>query len=134
MRTMRVLLLITAFAALSLWNVGAKAQDKDRDDQHAAGKATTVTGCLEKGTEPNEFHLTADNGKRYDLRSDEVSLAEHVGHKVTVTGNRMKESKEGKEAEEKGERGEARHNEADERNEAGNLQITKLQMVSDTCK
>src|SRR5215472_8662107 len=47
----------------------------------------TVTGCLQKGDEADEFALTGDDGKLYDLRSSSVKLGEHVGHKVTVSGN-----------------------------------------------
>jgi hypothetical protein len=118
-------LLIAVLAALSLWYLGASAQD--RDDQSQKGKATTITGCLAKGDEPGEFHLTTDDGKRYELRSDQVSLAGHVGHKITVTGTSVKESEEN-EREENERRGAA------ENKEAGNLQVTKVQMVSDSCK
>ncbi len=124
MKLTRLLLLIAVLAALSLWYLGASAQDKD--DQNNKGKTATVTGCLAKGDEANEFYLTTDDGKRYELRSDKVSLADHVGHKITVTGTAVKESEE---------------NEADENpskeaaeKDAGNLQVTKVQMVSDSCK
>jgi serine/threonine-protein kinase RIO1 len=118
-----LLLLIVVLAALSLWYLGASAQDKD--DQTNKGKTATVTGCLAKGDEANEFYLTTDDGKRYDLRSDKVSLADHVGHKITVTGTAVKESEES----------EARENPSKEaEKEAGNLQVTKVQMVSESCK
>ncbi len=117
-------LLITAcmLIAVSSWTIAA--QDKDKDEQQA-GKNVTVTGCLAKGESPNEFHLTAENGKTYDVRSDSTNLSEHVGHKVKVTGVNMKESA-AEEKHEKGERSEAP--------EAGNLRVSKVEHLSDTCK
>lgn len=123
MKTTRPMFLILAFVALSFWIVAAQAQDRD---QQSTGKNTSVTGCLAKGDSPNEFYLTADDGKKYELRSDKVSLADHVGHKVTVTGTAAAESKaEDRDEDEKKEAAE---------NKAGNLQVTNLQMVSNSCK
>ncbi len=129
-KVLYMLLTLALVVGLSSWYLVAQAQDKN--EQNAAGKNITVTGCLAKGESPKEFHLTSDDGKRYELRSDSVSLSDHVGHKVTVKGTTGKES----EAEE---RGENEKNEARQKNEAGennaaNLQVTDLQMVSNTCK
>jgi hypothetical protein len=122
----RTMLLLAVFVVtFALWMFAASAQDKD--DQARNGKTATVTGCLAKGDEPNEFYLTADNGKRYEVRSDKVSLADHVGHKITLTGTAAKESGEEEEREE------SRHNEAAEHN-AVNLQVSNVQMVSSSCK
>lgn len=123
MKLKQLLLVIGIFAALAVWQFAARAQDTD--DQ--AAKAKTVTGCLAKGDEPNEFYLTAEDGKRYEVRSDKVTLADHVGHKVTVKGTAEKESDEAEEREQ------GRHKEAAEAN-AGNLQVSDLQMVSTSCK
>jgi len=61
------------------------------------------------------------------LRSSAVDLSKHLGHKVTVTGTLKAESYE----KEKGEREE---NEKKEAVEAGDIRVTNLKMVSDTCK
>ena len=59
------------------------------------------------------------------LTSSAVDLAKHVGHKVTVTGTFKPESYE----KEKGEK------EVDEKApEAGDIRVTNLKMVSDSCK
>lgn len=121
MKVKRMLLLFAVIATLVVGYLVAQARDKDD-----AGKTVTATGCLSKGDEAGEFYLSADSGRRYELRSDKVSLSDHVGHKVTVTGTPQKES----EAEE---REEGKHNEAAE-NEAPNLQVTDLHMVSTSCK
>jgi hypothetical protein len=92
----------------------------------AAGK-TTVTGCLQKGDEPDEFSITGEDGKTYGLRSSAVDLSKHLGHKVAVTGNLKAESYE----KEKGEREEHEKKEAAE---AGDIRVTNLKMVSDSCK
>lgn len=91
-----------------------------------ASEKKTVTGCLQKGDEANEFSLTAEDGKRYDLRSSAVDLSKHLGHKVTVTGTFKAESYEKEEKEE---------NEKKEREpEVGDIRVTSLKMVSDSCK
>jgi hypothetical protein len=94
----------------------------------AAGKKDlTVTGCLQKGDEANEFSITGEDGKSYDLTSSSVELSKHVGHKVTVTGTFKAESY----AKEKSEK---EANEKKEAPEAGDIRVTSLKMVSDSCK
>jgi hypothetical protein len=90
----------------------------------SASEKTTVTGCLQKGDEPDEFSITGEDGKTYGLRSSAVDMSKHLGHKVAVTGNLKAESYE----KEKGE------NEEHEKKEAGDIRVTNLKMVSDTCK
>jgi hypothetical protein len=46
----------------------------------------TLTGCLQQGDDANEFVLTAKDGSRWELRSESVKMAPHVGHTVTITG------------------------------------------------
>jgi hypothetical protein len=46
----------------------------------------TVTGCLHKGDQANHFQLRGKDGSSWDLTSANVSLADHVGHTVSVTG------------------------------------------------
>ena len=91
----------------------------------AAGKTMTVTGCLQKGDEANEFAIT-DNGKTYGLRSTKVDLAKHVGHQVSVTGTFKAEGKE------EGEENEA--NEKKEMKEAGDIRVRSLKMIKEGCQ
>ena len=95
----------------------------------SAGQKTTVTGCLQKSDEPDEFSITGEDGKTYGLRSSTVDLSKHLGHKVTVTGSLKAESYE----KEKGEREREEH-EKKEAAEAGDIRVTNLKMVSDSCK
>ena len=93
----------------------------------SAGDKTTVTGCLQKGDEADEFSITGEDGKTYGLRSSAVDLSKHLGHKVTVTGTLKVESYEK-------EKGETEEHEKNEAAEAGDIRVTNLKMVSDSCK
>jgi len=61
------------------------------------------------------------------FRSSAVDLSKHLGHKVTVTGNLEAESYEK-------EKGENAEHEKKEATEAGDIRVTNLKMVSDSCK
>jgi hypothetical protein len=78
----------------------------------------TVTGCLQKGDQAEEFAITGENGKKYELVSRTVKLSGHVGHKVSVTGTVLGEEDEENEGQEEG----------------GWIQVTRLKMISETCK
>jgi len=95
--------------------------------QKTAGSKTTVTGCLQKGDEAGEYSITGEDGKTYGLRSTTVKLSQHLGHKVSVTGTLRPESAEK-------EKGEAEEHEKNEAAEAGDIRVTQLKMVSDTCQ
>ena len=95
-------------------------------------KVRDVTGCLAKGDSDKEFVLTATDGSTWEVQSDKVPLAEHVGHTVTATGvvshakmHNMKE--DAKDAAK--DSGMTKSNE-----EHGHLKITGVKMVSDSCK
>jgi hypothetical protein len=83
-------------------------------------KTVTITGCLQNGDEANEYAITGEDGKKYELTSKQVALKDHVGHKVTVTGTVRHE----------------RDKDEDESKEgwAGQVRVTNSKMVSDTCK
>jgi len=89
-------------------------------------QAVTATGCLQKGQEPGGYYLKDENGKDWELSGS--GLANHVGHKVTVTGHEMQrpQSHETKVA-------------SDEKAEAGSdqytdLHVTHVKMVSENCQ
>ncbi len=90
----------------------------------------TLTGCLQKGTEAAVFSITAEDGKAWDLSSTTVNLDRHVGHQVTVTGSVHHESKAQEKAEEKKE---GQVEKAAGKEEYGDLRVTDLKMVSETC-
>ena len=92
---------------------------------------TTVTGCLQKGDSADEFAIAGEDGKTWELRSRTVKLGEHVGHTVTITGVRHQETRAEEAKEQKTETKESKEAEA---KEAGDLRVTSLKMVSDSCK
>jgi hypothetical protein len=83
-----------------------------------------------QGHEPGEYSLKGEDGKTWGLRSKNVKLDEHIGHQVTVTGSAHRESKAQEKAEEKKE---GQMENAAGKKEYGDLRVTNLKMVSDTC-
>jgi len=121
-----LLCLILAVAG-SVWTSAQDAPDASKGKAHTR----TITGCLSQGDDKDEFLLTGKNGSTWEVRSDAVSLAEHVGHTVTATGtvraaamHNMKEDAK-----------DAAHDAGmkDKNTEHGHLQITDVKMVSDSC-
>ena len=92
---------------------------------------TTVTVCLQKGDEADEFAITGEDGKTWELRSKTVKLGDHVGHTVTISGVPHHETKAEEAKETKAEGKETKGAEA---MEAGDLRVTSLKMVSESCK
>lgn len=52
-----------------------------------ARAADSATGCLQKGNKPDTYKLVGKDGKSWDVWSKKVSLAGHVGHTMTLTGD-----------------------------------------------
>jgi hypothetical protein len=96
------------------------------------GAARTITGCLSKGDSANEFLLTATDGSTWEVRSNRVALADHVGHTVEATGvvahNKMHNMKE--DAKDMATDSGMKKNDS----EHGHMTITNVKMVSDSCK
>ncbi len=96
------------------------------------GSVRNVTGCLTQGDSAKEFLLDGKDGSTWEVRSDEVALADHIGHTVTATGvvsnaklHNMKEDTQET----------VKDSGITEKNkEHGHLTITKVKMVSDSCK
>ena len=124
--------IVTGVIALSIF-AGAAGLANAQDTTKAAHKKTrTLTGCLQKGEDANEYNLTAKGGATWEIKSDSVKLDEHVGHTVTVTGvvSHAKEHamKEDMKAEMK------EHGMDKDAKEHGHVTVTDLTMVSDTCQ
>lgn len=104
-------------------------QTGNANDTHS--NVRTLTGCLQKGEDANEYNLMGQDGSTWEVKSDSVDLASHVGHTVTITGavahptmHGMKEDTK-KEAQEHGmDRSDTEH---------GHLTVTNLSMVSESC-
>ncbi len=105
--------LLGVFLVFTLFSFsGLARQEKAKESK---GKTITVTGCLQKGDEENEFAIS-EGGKKYELTSSRVALKDHIGHTVTVTGGVR--SEKGEEAE----------------GWAGQITVTSLKMISTSCK
>ncbi|HEX4921934.1 MAG TPA: hypothetical protein VFV92_14490 [Candidatus Bathyarchaeia archaeon] len=107
----------------------AMAQDTTKTTHK---KTRTLTGCLQKGEDANEFNLTVKDGGNWEIKSDSLKLGEHVGHTVKITGvvsnataHGMKEDAK----EEMKEHGMDKHTA-----EHGHMTVTDLTMVSETCQ
>ncbi len=124
---MKIKLLVSMIAVSTLLLVPALAFANDKDDE-----VRTLTGCLTKAEGAHEYKLTTENGATWELHSKSVKLSPHRGHTVTVTGKvrnaDMHEAKEKVKDEMK------EHGMDKDATEHGHLTVTKLNMVSDSCK
>jgi len=101
------------------------AQETAKQDKSA--EVRNITGCLSKGDSANEFKVTASDGSTWEVKSKTVKLSPHVGHTVTVTGEVWHPDMHG--AKEK-----AKETMDADAKEHGHLNVTKVEMVSDSCK
>ncbi len=90
-------------------------------------KHMSATGCLKQGHSTNGYYLKGEDGKTYELWGYK-GLAQHVNHKVTVTGmeQKMPESQE-------------KTKENYEKEEAGgqpqmDMKVMHLKMISEHCQ
>ena len=124
--------IVTGIIALFMF-AGAAGLATAQDAPKTTHKKTrTLTGCLQKGEDANEFNLTVKDGGTWEIKSDSLKLGEHVGHTVKITGvvanataHGMKEDVK----EEMKEHGMDKHTA-----ERGHMTVTDLSMVSDTCQ
>ena len=116
------LILLLGFSSTLL-----NAAPKDPDDKSSGTQ--TVTGCLQKGEEAGGHYVISTENKHWELYPQSgVSLDEHVGHTVTVTGteaHRSSKQEEKSQPHEKTEAGDKQH---------ADLNVTKVEHVSETCK
>lgn len=113
------------FAALSATLLYAAPQMAN--DAGSASK--TVTGCLQKGVEADGFYIISNEKKHWELYPQSgVSLAEHVGHTVSVTGTVAHRSADEEKVSQPNEKQEAG------KNKHADLNVTSVKHVSDTCK
>lgn len=91
----------------------------------------TLTGCLRSGENAHEYELMGQDGSTWELRSDAVDLASHVGHTVTITGAVAHPTMHGMKEDTKKEAQE--HGMDKSATEHGHLTVTNLSMVSSSC-
>ena len=120
---------VLLFVACSFHGAALAAQslpdqtDSPEQARKLATQTKIISGCLQKGYEPDEFSITGEDGKVWGLRSSAVKLDGYLGHKVTVSGLITHESKAGK----------TKSKTAPRSEESGDLRVTSLKMVSKTC-
>jgi hypothetical protein len=94
-------------------------------------KTRTLTGCLQKGDDANEYKLTTAKGGTWEIKSDSLKLGDHVGHTVTITGVVSNATLHGAKEDAKAEAKE--HGMDKDSTEHGHMTVTHLKMVSDSC-
>jgi hypothetical protein len=113
--------------------VGAAGQATAQDTTKTTHKKTrTLTGCLQKGEDANEYNFTAKGGGTWEIKSDSVKLDDHVGHTVTITGVVSNAKEHAMKEDTKDEMKE--HGMDKKATEHGHMTVTDLTMVSDACQ
>ena len=106
--------ILTGLCGLALTFGPTPSADAKEKAAKITGQTMSATGCLTKEPkEKNEYMITGDDGKTWGLKSNTLKLADHLNHKVTVTGKVTK-----------GEHG----------NEAGDMNVSDVKMISENCK
>jgi hypothetical protein len=84
-----------------------------------------VTGCVAR--DGDEYKVTAKDGSSWEIKSDAIAIAKHVGHTVTVTGAVDNPGLHGVKEDTK-------TTFDKDAKEHGHMTVTKLKMDSDSCK
>jgi hypothetical protein len=124
--------IVMAVFALFMFAVatGLAAAQDTKETTHK--KTRTLTGCLQKGDDAKEFNLTTAKGGTWEIKSDSVDLAPHVGHTLTVTGVVSNAEMHGMKEDAKEE---AKEHGVDKKSqEHGHMTVTDVKMVSEKCK
>ncbi len=104
-------------------------QSDNTSDTHS--NVRTLTGCLRKGDSANEYELVGQDGSTWEVRSDAVDLASHIGQTVTLTGAVAHPAMHGMKEDAKQEAQE--HGMDKSATEHGHLTATNVSMVSNSC-
>ena len=123
--------LMLSFVLVVLGSAWMFAQEKSDNKSNTR----TITGCVSKehdSSSSNEYLLTANDGSTWEVRSDSVSLAEHLGHTVSATGVVRASTAHNLKEDAKGAAADAHMKKNN--NEHGHMTITDVQMVSKTCE
>src|SRR5882762_2208125 len=122
-------LMLVVFGSMSTFAQDARRDTKSKSDTR------TISGCLSKGDNSpssNEYLLTANDGSTWEVRSDTVSLADHVGHKVSATGV-VKNATAHNLKEDAKDAAKDAHMKKDN-SEHGHMTITDVEMISKSCQ
>jgi hypothetical protein len=123
----KVAIWIAALAVLSSVAGTARSQETKKTTHR---KVRTLSGCLHK--EGDDYNLTTATGGTWELKSDAVKLAPHVGHTMTITGVVSNATLHGVKEDAKSEAKE--HGVDKDSTEHGHMTVTNAKMVSDSCQ
>jgi hypothetical protein len=128
---MKVKIAMAAFIILLFMGTArlATAQDATKTTHK---KTRTLTGCLQKAEDAKEYNLTTKDGGTWEVKSDSVKLAPHVGHTMTITGVVSNATLHGVKEDAKSEAKE--HGVDKDSTEHGHMTVTNAKMVSDSCQ
>ena len=104
-------------------------------DTTSSGKSKsdvrTITGCLSQGSSANSFVLNGNDGSTWDVKSDKVALADHVGHTITAHGTVSNVTMHNMKEEAKDAAASAGMKKSND--EHGDLDVASVKMVSKSC-
>ena len=128
---MKVKIAMAAFIFLMFAGTArlAPAQDATKTTHK---KTRTLTGCLQKAEDAKEYNLTTKDGGTWEVKSDSVKLAPHVGHTMTITGVVSNATLHGAKEDAKSEAKE--HGLDKDSTEHGHMTVTNVKMVSSSCQ
>jgi len=118
-------LMLFVFGSMSMF-----AQNSS--DEQSKSNTRTITGCLTQGDGAHEYLLTAEDGSTWEVRSDAVALADHVGQTVSATGVVKNSTAHNLKEDAK----DAAHDAHMKKNTAehGHMTVTDVQKVSGSCQ
>ena len=108
---------------------------QENNDTKSKSNTRTITGCLSREHDSGnskEYLLTANDGSTWEVRSDSVALADHVGHTISATGVVRNPTAHNLKEDAKGAAADAHMNK--NTSEHGHMTITDVQMVSKSCE
>jgi hypothetical protein len=120
-----------AFLALFMFAATAGLATAQDTTKTTHKKTRTLTGCLQRGDDANEYRLTTAKGGTWEIKSDSLKLGDHVGHTVTIIGVVSNATLHGAKEDAKAEAKE--HGVDKDSTEHGHMTVTDLKMVSDSC-
>ena len=115
--------------ALAAMSCGLWAQTNEpKKETHK--NTRTVTGCVQR--DGDEYTVAAKDGSTWEVKSDGVKIAQHLGHTVTVTGAVQNAALHGAKEDTKAEAKE--HGIGKTSTEHGHMTVTNLKMLSASCE
>ncbi len=81
-----IVFLVLGFGVLASAVTKAPASEGRRSEAQSKDDSITVTGCLREGDGDHLFQITGTKGDMYLVKSSKVTLKDHLGHKVALTG------------------------------------------------